>query len=62
VTGLTQYRGKVVLYTAGYVADQQKYLFEFYEDSNSEWGANEIEIVNGETVYLETDWMLQPVE
>jgi len=62
VTGLTQYRGKVVLYTDGYAEEQEKYLFEFYDDSNNEWGANEIEIVNGETVFLETDWMLQPVE
>ena len=62
VTGLTQYRGKVVLYTDGYTSGQERYLFEFYEDSNNEWGANQMEIVNGNTVYLESDWILQPLQ
>lgn len=62
VTGLTQYRGMVVLYTDGYAEGQHKYLFEFYDDSTNEWGAKQIEIVNGETIFLQTDWILQPIE
>lgn len=62
VTGLTQYRGKVVLYTDGYTTGQDRYQMEFYEDSGNETRANEIEIVNGNTVYLEMDWRLQPLQ
>ncbi|MEI8201162.1 MAG: carboxypeptidase-like regulatory domain-containing protein [Eubacteriales bacterium] len=64
ITGLTQYRGQLVLYTDGNTPGPQ-YYSEYFDDSNSEEGARMFEIRMGETIVMGSNspgdgWLLAP--
>jgi hypothetical protein len=65
ITGLTQYRGQLVLYTEGYAAGQQ-YFNEFFDDSFNADGAQMFMIRMGETYQVGSNspgdgWLLMPM-
>lgn len=66
ITGLTQYRGRVVIYTFGDTSGPQQYYDEYCNDAGNEWGAEQFEIRMGETIelsdYFENGvWWINPI-